>query len=99
MKTRPDCNGEGVIEKGTDDEQQCPTCGGSGFVPNDDDDHEEEYALQVGFPANRLASTSPAGQTGWREEFFELPYVRLLDKRRKADIAGSLVMLQRVPLH
>ena len=26
MKTCPDCNGEGVIEKGTDDEQQCPTC-------------------------------------------------------------------------
>jgi len=25
----PDCNGEGVIEKGTDDEQQCPTCGGT----------------------------------------------------------------------
>jgi DnaJ-class molecular chaperone len=41
MKTCPDCNGEGVIEKGTDDEQQCLTCGGSGFVPNDDDDHEE----------------------------------------------------------
>ena len=40
MKTCPDCNGEGVIEKGTDDEQQCPTCGGSGFVPNDDDDEE-----------------------------------------------------------
>jgi len=27
MKTRPDCNGDGVVEKGTDDEQQCPTCG------------------------------------------------------------------------
>ncbi len=39
MKTCPDCNGEGVIEKGTDDEQQCPRCG-SDFVP-DDDDHEE----------------------------------------------------------
>ncbi|MGA8694907.1 MAG: hypothetical protein WB689_13910 [Xanthobacteraceae bacterium] len=38
MKTCPDCNGDGVIEKGTDDEQQCPTCGGSGFVPDDDDD-------------------------------------------------------------
>ena len=33
MKTCPECNGDGVIEKGTDDEQQCPTCGGSGFVP------------------------------------------------------------------
>ncbi|HEV2715937.1 MAG TPA: hypothetical protein VGU64_11785 [Terriglobales bacterium] len=40
MKTCPDCNGDGVIEKGTDDEQQCPTCGGSGFVPDDDDDDE-----------------------------------------------------------
>ena len=39
-KTCPDCNGDGVIEKGTDDEQQCPTCGGSGFVPDDDDDEE-----------------------------------------------------------
>ena len=41
MKTCPDCNGDGVIEKGTDDEQQCPTCGGSCFVPDDDDDWEE----------------------------------------------------------
>ena len=40
MKTCPDCNGEGVIEKGTDDEQQCPTCGGSGFIPDDDDAEE-----------------------------------------------------------
>ena len=40
MKTCPDCNGDGVIEKGTDAEQQCPTCGGSGFVPDDDDDEE-----------------------------------------------------------
>jgi DnaJ-class molecular chaperone len=40
VKTCPDCSGDGVIEKGTDDEQQCPTCGGSGFVPDDDDDEE-----------------------------------------------------------
>jgi len=40
VKTYPECNGDGVIEKGTDDEQQCPTCGGSGFVPDDDDDEE-----------------------------------------------------------
>ena len=25
MKTCPDCNGDGVVEKGTDDEQQCPS--------------------------------------------------------------------------
>ena len=40
VKTCPDCNGDGIIEKGTDDEQQCPTCGGSGIVPDDDDDEE-----------------------------------------------------------
>jgi DnaJ-class molecular chaperone len=40
VKTCPECNGDGVIEKGTDDEQQCPTCGGTGFV-RDDDDNEE----------------------------------------------------------
>ena len=37
MKTCPDCNGDGVIDKGTDDEQRCPTCD----VPDDDDDGEE----------------------------------------------------------
>ena len=42
MKTCPDCNGDGVVEKGTDDEQQCPMCGGRGFVPDDDDGQEEE---------------------------------------------------------
>jgi RecJ-like exonuclease len=41
MKTCPDCNGDGVIDKGTDDEQRCPTCGGLGVVPDDDDDGEE----------------------------------------------------------
>jgi RecJ-like exonuclease len=41
MKTCPDCNGDGVVEKGTDDGQQCPTCGGRGFAPDDDDHHEE----------------------------------------------------------
>ncbi len=41
MKTCPECDGGGVIEKGTDEEQQCPTCGGSGFVPDDDNKNEE----------------------------------------------------------
>ncbi len=40
MKTCPECDGEGVIEKGTDDEQQCPMCGGTGFVPDDGDNEE-----------------------------------------------------------
>jgi DnaJ-class molecular chaperone len=42
MKTCPDCDGDGVLEKGTDDERRCPTCGGSGFVPDDNRDNEEE---------------------------------------------------------
>ena len=41
QKTCADCNGEGVIEVGTDNEQRCPTCGGSGLVPDDDDDNDE----------------------------------------------------------
>jgi len=40
-KTCTDCNGDGVIEKGTNDEQRCPTCGGSGFVPDEDEDDDE----------------------------------------------------------
>ena len=40
VKTRPDCNGDGVVDKDTDNERQCSTCGGRGFVP-DDDDYEE----------------------------------------------------------
>jgi hypothetical protein len=48
-KTCPDFNGDGVIDKGTDDEHQCPTCGGSGVVP--DDDHDEEVI--------RTTSSSP----------------------------------------
>jgi hypothetical protein len=30
-----------VSLKITDDEQQCPTCGGRGFVPDDNDGQEE----------------------------------------------------------
>jgi hypothetical protein len=41
MKTCPDCNGDGVIDQGTDDEQRCPTCGGLGIVPDNDDNDEE----------------------------------------------------------
>ena len=36
MKTCPECNGAGVINEGTDDEQRCLTCSGSGVVPDDD---------------------------------------------------------------
>jgi hypothetical protein len=52
LKTCPDCNGDGVIEKGTDDEQQCPTCGGSGFVPDDDDDDDDEVTRTASWLPN-----------------------------------------------
>lgn len=41
-KTCPDCNGDGVLDKGTDDEHQCPMCGGSGVVPDDGDDDDDD---------------------------------------------------------
>ena len=41
MKTCPDCNGDGVVDKGTDDEHRCQTRGGLGVVAEDDDNHEE----------------------------------------------------------
>jgi RecJ-like exonuclease len=56
MKTCPDCNGDGVIEKGTDDEEQCPRCGGSGIVPNDNDDKNNEEAIKTLVLAPRSVS-------------------------------------------
>jgi DnaJ-class molecular chaperone len=44
QKTCPECNGEGVLDQGTEDERRCPTCNGSGIVPDDDgQDTEEEW--------------------------------------------------------
>jgi len=59
MKSCPDCNGDGVIEKGTDDEQQCPTCGGSGFVPDDDEDNGEVIRTGGHLPARRRSGRLP----------------------------------------
>jgi DnaJ-class molecular chaperone len=49
IKTCPDCNGDGVVDKDTDNERQCSTCGGLGFVSDDDDGHEEVIKTAVGF--------------------------------------------------
>ena len=38
MKTCPECNGEGIVDRGTDDEKRCPNCAGLGVVADDDDD-------------------------------------------------------------
>jgi DnaJ-class molecular chaperone len=42
-KTCPECNGDGVIDQGTDDEMRCPTCNGTGVVPDDGQDSEEVW--------------------------------------------------------
>ena len=36
----PACNGDGVVNKGTDVEERCSLCNGTGFVPDDSDDGE-----------------------------------------------------------
>jgi hypothetical protein len=42
MKVCPDCEGTGVVEQETDDEEeQCPKCGGTGFADDDDGDGRE----------------------------------------------------------
>ena len=42
MKTCPECEGKGVIDEHTDVERQCPTCGGSGSVPDDESSDEQD---------------------------------------------------------
>ena len=38
-----ECNGEGVVDQGTEDERLCPTCNGSGIVPDDGQGSEEVW--------------------------------------------------------
>ena len=33
MKTCPECNGEGIVDRGTDDEKRCPNCAGLASWP------------------------------------------------------------------
>jgi hypothetical protein len=42
-KICPECNGEGVVDQGTEDERRCPTCNGSGIVPDDGQGSEEVW--------------------------------------------------------
>ena len=60
IKTCPDCNGDGVVDKDTDNERQCPTCGALGFVPDDDDGHEEVIKSAVSCQGQAIAR-GPAG--------------------------------------
>ena len=62
MKTCPDCDGDGVAEKGTDEEQQCLTCGGRGFVPDDHDGQEEVINTRHRWPVALTASQGVSTQ-------------------------------------
>jgi len=42
-KICPECNGEGVVDQGTEDESRCPTCNGSGVVPDEGQGSEEAW--------------------------------------------------------
>jgi DnaJ-class molecular chaperone len=42
-KICPECNGEGVVDQGTEDEGRCPTCNGTGVVPDDGQGSEEVW--------------------------------------------------------
>jgi hypothetical protein len=42
-KICPECNGEGVLDQGTEDERRCPTCNGSGIIPDDGQGSEEVW--------------------------------------------------------
>ena len=45
-KICPDCNGDGVIDEGTEHESRCPTCNGLGIVPDDEQDSQDVLNTQ-----------------------------------------------------
>jgi hypothetical protein len=54
-KICPECNGEGVVDQGTEDERRCPTCNGSGIVPDDGQGSEEVWNTETGFSENPVS--------------------------------------------
>lgn len=54
-KICPECNGDGVVDQGTDDERRCPTCNGCGVVPDDGQDSEEVWKSKNYLAIVRLA--------------------------------------------
>jgi predicted RNA-binding Zn-ribbon protein involved in translation (DUF1610 family) len=57
MKTCPECEGIGVVDEGTDDEHQCPNCGGSGSVPDDESSDEPRCGEDVIWRVHARAPT------------------------------------------
>jgi DnaJ-class molecular chaperone len=58
----PECNGEGVVDQGTEDERRCPTCNGSGVVPDDGQGSEEVWNTH---PERAMTAASSAGRHSW----------------------------------
>jgi len=59
-KICPECNGEGVVDQGTEDERRCPTCNGSGVVPDDGQD-PTRYGIRIpSGRCRRAGSAKPA---------------------------------------
>jgi hypothetical protein len=52
-KICPECDGEGVVDQGTEDERRCPTCNGSGVVPDDGQGSEEVWNTTRTAPQHR----------------------------------------------
>ena len=73
QKTCPECNGEGVIDEGTEDERRCPTCNGSGVVPDDEQDSEEVWNTEGGKPQAQMSAAGwpriqPKGRNAMRRK-------------------------------
>jgi hypothetical protein len=54
-KICPECNGESVVDKDTEDERRCPTCDGSGAAPDDGHGSEEVWNTHP----ERVMTTEP----------------------------------------
>jgi RecJ-like exonuclease len=63
-KICPECNGEGIVDQGTEDESRCPTCNGSGIVPDDGDADEVWNTHQAQAKCHRRTAVrrSPLGR-------------------------------------
>ena len=58
-KICPECNGEGIVDQGTEDETRCPTCNGSGIVPDDGQDSEEVWNARIPSGATMIGGIEP----------------------------------------
>jgi DnaJ-class molecular chaperone len=63
-KVCPECNGEGVVDQGTEDERRCPTCNGSGTVPDNGQESEGVWNTHPTSAAGSLRIGDGSDATG-----------------------------------